>query len=62
MQIVNDAVMKDRLWYQIGGKVRHFISASNKEDITQALEFISQNTIHKVFVCGLGANLIFTDD
>lgn len=62
MQILNDAMMADRLWYQIGGKVRHLITASNKDDITKALEFIAKNNIQKVFVCGLGANLIFTDD
>lgn len=61
MQILQDAPMKNHLWYQLGGTARYLLEAKNREDITEAIQFIQDKQIEKVFVCGLGANLIFTD-
>ncbi len=61
MQIYTDYQLSDILWYKIGGKAKYFIQASSKEDIFEALHFIKEKNIRKVFICGLGSNLIFTD-
>lgn len=62
MQVLHDADMSTHLWYQLGGKAKYLLKASTRQDIEEALDFISDNAISKIFVCGLGANLIFTDD
>ncbi len=62
MIIHNDFDLSQILWYRIGGKTKYFIEATNKDAIFQALDFIQKNNIKKVFFCGLGANLIFTDE
>ncbi len=62
MQIQNDFPLKDVLFYKIGGIAKYFITCENKQDIIDALEFIKTKNINKVFVLGLGSNLIFTDD
>ncbi|HVF69575.1 MAG TPA: UDP-N-acetylmuramate dehydrogenase [Xanthomonadales bacterium] len=62
MIIQNDFSLKETLWYKIGGKAKYLITCSSKEDITEAFEFIQKNRINKVFIVGLGSNLLFTDD
>ena len=62
MTIHNDFPLSEVLWYKIGGKARYFISAENKEDILEAIDFIEKNQVEKIFISGLGSNLIFTDD
>lgn len=62
MQIQNNFPLKKTLWYKIGGTAKYFISCSSKQDILEAFEFIKKNNIDKVFVVGLGSNLVFTDD
>ncbi len=62
MIIRNDFPLSEVLWYKIGGKAKYFISAQNKEAILEAIKFIEKNHVEKIFVCGLGSNLIFTDD
>ena len=62
MQIQNDFLIKDEVYYKIGGVVKHFIICTSKEEIVEALEFIQKNNIQKVFILGLGTNLIFTDE
>jgi UDP-N-acetylmuramate dehydrogenase len=62
MQIHNDFDLSQILWYKLGGKAKYFIEATNKDDIFLALDFIQKNNIKKIFFCGLGANLIFTDE
>lgn len=61
MQIFKDFPIADRLWYKIGGSVKYLLVAQSREDIEQALDYIDKNNIEKVFVCGLGSNIIFTD-
>lgn len=62
MQIYNDFDLSHILWYRIGGKTKYFLVCENKKDIEEALDFVKKNQIKKIFVCGLGSNLIFTDD
>lgn len=62
MQIIHDADMGTHLWYKLGGKAKYLLIASSRQDVQEALDFITENKIEKIFVCGLGANLIFTDD
>ncbi len=62
MIIQKDFLLSQILWYKIGGKAKYLLEAQNSEDIKKALDFIEQNKIQKVFVTGLGSNLIFSDD
>jgi len=62
MYVKNDYPLKDILWYKIGGIAKYFIICQSKEDILQAFEFIQKNKVNKIFVCGLGTNLLFSDD
>jgi UDP-N-acetylmuramate dehydrogenase len=62
MIIQKDFPLSQILWYKIGGKTKYLLEAENSEDIKKALDFIEKNNIQKVFICGLGSNLIFTDD
>jgi UDP-N-acetylmuramate dehydrogenase len=50
------------LWYKIGGKAKFLLECASKDDIEEAIDFVRKNNIEKVFVCGSGSNLIFTDD
>ncbi len=61
MHVYTDYQLSDTLWYKIGGKARYFIQASSKEEIIQAVEFIHEKGVKKIFVCGLGSNVVFTD-
>ncbi len=62
MQIHQDFDLSKVLWYQIGGKARYFIQAENREDIERTVDFADKNNVTKLFICGLGSNLIFTDE
>ncbi len=62
MQIYNDVLLSTILWYQIGGVAKLVIDVASKDDVLQALEYIKNNDIQKVFVLGLGSNLLFSDE
>lgn len=62
MHIYNDFQLADILWYKIGGRTKYLLEVQNTEDVLTAIGFIQNNDIKKIFVCGLGANLLFTDD
>lgn len=62
MTINNDFPLKEALWYKIGGTAKHLIACKNKDDILKALEFIKQQKIDRVFVCGMGTNLLFSGE
>lgn len=59
MIIQKDFPLSQILWYKIGGKAEYLLEAKNTEDIKEALDFIEKNKIQKVFVVGLGSNIIF---
>ena len=62
MTIKNDYPLSEILWYKVGGKAKYYIFAENKEDVLQAFDFIKENKPQRIFICGLGSNLIFSDD
>jgi UDP-N-acetylmuramate dehydrogenase len=62
MQIQNNFPLKEALWYKIGGTAKYLITCNNREDIFDAFNFIKQNNVGNVFVCGLGTNLLFAND
>jgi UDP-N-acetylmuramate dehydrogenase len=62
MIIHNDLEIAPLLWYKIGGKVKSLLDCKTREDILEALKFIKEKNIAKIFVLGLGSNLIFTDE
>lgn len=62
MQVYNNVLLSTILWYQIGGIARTVLDVSSKEDVFEALEYIKNNNISKVFVLGLGSNLLFPDE
>lgn len=62
MQIYNNVLLSTILWYQIGGVAKTVLDVASKEDLYEALSYIKDNNISKVFVLGLGSNLLFSDD
>jgi UDP-N-acetylmuramate dehydrogenase len=62
MQVHNDFELKHILWYKIGGKAKYVLDCRSKDDILEAIDFIKEHDIKRIFVCGQGSNLIFTDD
>ncbi|HZE87331.1 MAG TPA: UDP-N-acetylmuramate dehydrogenase [Methylomirabilota bacterium] len=62
MTVHKDYDLSQLLWYKIGGKAKYLLACSNEEDVKEAIAFIHENNIHKVFVCGMGSNLIFSDN
>lgn len=59
MTIHKDFDISQILWYKIGGPVPYVLDCFNQEDIIEALDFIEKNHISRIFVLGLGANLLF---
>lgn len=62
MQVYKNVLLSTILWYQIGGIAKTVIDVFSKDDVIEALEFVKANNIQKVFVLGLGSNLLFPDD
>jgi UDP-N-acetylmuramate dehydrogenase len=62
MQIQNDFPLKETLYYKIGGTAKYLITCSSRQDILEAIEFVKENKVEKIFVCGLGTNLLFSDE
>ncbi|MEK7450595.1 MAG: UDP-N-acetylmuramate dehydrogenase [Patescibacteria group bacterium] len=62
MHIYNNFLLKDIIYYGIGGKARFVLKIQNKEDFLEALKFIKANKIEKVLIIGLGSNLLVSDD
>lgn len=61
MQVFNDFLLSEVLWYNIGGCANYLLECRTKEDILEAFEFIKKNNIKKYLVVGLGANLLVSD-
>lgn len=62
MTIQNDFPLSEILWYKIGGKAKYLLTCESSKDIHEALAFIGKEKPKKLFVCGLGSNLIFSDE
>jgi len=59
MKVLKDFNLSEILWYKIGGTIPYVLECSNREDIVDALRFIEKNHIPRIFVIGLGANVLF---
>jgi UDP-N-acetylmuramate dehydrogenase len=62
MTIQNDFPLSEILWYKIGGRAKYLLSCESRVDITEALAFIQKEKPNRLFICGQGSNLIFSDD
>jgi UDP-N-acetylmuramate dehydrogenase len=62
MIIHKDFDLAPLLWYKIGGKTKYLLECKSREDIIEAIKFVKEKDVQKIFVCGLGSNLIFTDE
>ena len=62
MQIHNDFDLSQVLWFRIGGKAKYFVQCESREDIFKALDFMEEKKPKRLFICGKGSNLIFTDE
>lgn len=62
MQIHKEFDLSQVLWFRIGGKARYLLECTSRKDIFEALDFVEEHHPERIFVLGLGSNLIFTDD
>lgn len=62
MNVLTDFDISPLLYYKIAGKVRYLLECRNEEDVLHALDFVDTHNLSKTFVCGLGSNVIFTDE
>lgn len=62
MQIHEDFSLDQVLWYKIGGRAKYFLTCKSRDDIVEALEFIKEKNPKKIFICGQGTNLVFSDE
>jgi len=62
MTIHQDFSLSNILWYKIGGKAKYFLECSNRVDVLHAIDFINIKKLKKIFICGLGSNVLFSDD
>jgi UDP-N-acetylmuramate dehydrogenase len=62
MQVHKDFDLSQVLWFRIGGKARYFLQCTSRTDIFKALDFVEEHHPQRLFICGQGSNLIFTDD
>ena len=62
MQIHKEFDLSQVLWFRIGGKARYFLECTSRQDIFEALDFVEEHHPERIFILGLGSNLIFTDD
>lgn len=62
MNIYKDFLLKDILYYHIGGKARIVAEINSKKDFFDALSFFKKEGIEKIMPVGLGSNLLFTDN
>jgi len=62
MIIKKDFDLSQILYYKIGGKAKYLLECHSQEDILDAVNFIFENNVERVFFLGQGTNLIFTDE
>lgn len=61
MRVVKDASLSEILWYRIGGTAKYLLECFSEDDVISAVQFIKKEKVSKIFVAGLGSNLLFTD-
>jgi UDP-N-acetylmuramate dehydrogenase len=62
MQIHKEFDLSQVLWFRIGGKAQYFLQCVSRKDVFEALDFVEEHHTNRIFICGQGSNLIFTDD
>lgn len=62
MQVYNNVPLSTILWYQIGGIAKAILDVSSKDDVYEALSYIKDHKVEKVFVLGIGSNMLFPDE
>jgi len=62
MQVRNNYPLSEYLWYKIGGRAKYFVEVTSLADVPLALDFLERQQPERIFVCGLGSNLIFSDE
>lgn len=62
MQIHKNFDLSQVLWFRIGGKAQFFLQCVSRKDIFEALDFVEEHNPNRIFICGQGSNLIFTDE
>lgn len=62
MQVHENFDLSQVLWFHIGGKAQYLLQCENREDIIKALDFVEEHHPKRLFICGQGSNLIFSDD
>jgi UDP-N-acetylmuramate dehydrogenase len=62
MHIYSNFPLKKILFYKIGGTAKVVLTIENKEDLLQALEYVSKNKPERVLPIGLGSNVLMSDE
>ncbi len=62
MNIVQDYPLSEFLWYKIGGKAKFFVEISSRDDVHALVDFLKEENPKRIFICGLGSNLVFQDE
>src|SRR5579884_1654987 len=61
MKVLSNFPLATTLWYRIGGTARYLLEVESRDELFRALEFIERERPERVFVVGLGSNLVFPD-
>ncbi|MBI2033421.1 MAG: UDP-N-acetylmuramate dehydrogenase [Candidatus Levybacteria bacterium] len=62
MEIVENAPLSEISYYKIGGKAKYLLKIQSRDDLQEALAFISNQGITRILPLGLGANMLISDD
>ena len=62
MNVRHEVPLSTVLWYRIGGTARYLLEVADQDDLFRALEFVQREQPERVFVVGLGSNLLFPDE
>lgn len=61
MKIEQNISLNDKSWFCTGGCAKYFCEPTTEQEFSDALDFAKQNKL-EVFVLGLGANILISDD
>ena len=58
--VIYDADLKKKTWFNIGGKAKVFFKANELKDLVKFLKIL--NNKEKIYVIGAGSNTLITDE
>jgi UDP-N-acetylmuramate dehydrogenase len=61
MKIEQNVPLNDKNWFCTGGVAKYFCEPESEQDFVHALEFANEKDL-KIFLLGLGANILISDD